>query len=1199
MRISNQHKHHPRQCLFRVLALFFFATLYQVTVRPVLMDVYAQNPKSKQLISLNYPNSTAGVVLKAIEHQTGLRFFYNNNSINLNQKVSIVLKDEPLTVVLDKLLGKAYTYTFEKNLIILTPKSAQAQGKVTIRGTVTDETNAPLPSATILEKGTRNGVTTDANGQYILTVSKKSTVSVSFVGFKTHTFTIKEGVTQYNVKLDPESKEMGEVTVIGYGERNTKNIVGAVATVKGDDIKEIPAASLETLLQGRMAGVEITNASGAPGGGGAIIAIRGYNSMIDQNSLRMNDYGDPLYVIDGVPVQGFTSPVTGTNTMSSIDPSTIESIEVLKDAASAAIYGSRAGRGVILITTKKGREGQAKFSANASYSLSQLPSAPVQTGGKEVRRYLLKSMENVRRPYKDPMTGVYSYPENMLDGYKTAQYGGAYNKFWQDAAIGYKYNPSNPPMASAVQDSLNPLFNNSTNWYEYMFRPARVFNANVQASGGTEKVQYLIGIGFYDEKGIAKGSDFSRMNFITNLTAQPVRNLTIDSRISFSYMGRHRGGNTGGAQIEYLSVDPRQASSLAPASGAILDKMLQSVNGTNEKNENYDIRGSLNLEYQFFEGLKFRTQGSAHVSLQGVNLFQPATITKERLNKSSGELSRTLNLVNENILSYNKSFNGAHNLEVMLGQSFEKTVQNIILAQGLGSISEKIHYIYKGFPQLPPAGFNTDLKVLQNAYTDRLEQALISSFGRIAYNYKYRYLGEFTLRRDGSSVFGSNNKYAVFPAAAIGWGFSEEPFMERVWWLNQGKLRLSWGRSGETYPDPYQAFGLLLPGGEYYGRPTIRINDSNLGGMINRDLRWVLHSQYDVGLDLAFLDYKLKVKLDYYNRRSYGILSSARLPKTIYLYTKQIVNANDAANEGIELELQADIFRPKKEGDFSWRSRFNISHNRNYLVRTFDNKDVGLPNGIAYHMLGRPLYMMWTFVDGGIYGRTDDIPVVYDIDGNKHSHYLATKSYPFGVGMKEIVDLNGDHKSDYLDQLYQGTTLPLASGGWSNEFRYKNFDLTTLFTFTLSRKMINAAKWKSISPNEAGSAPIMMDLKKLKFWEKPGDENIPGVLPMLSYWDDVLLQYHPIVSSNVENVSYIKLKSMTFGYTLPADLAKKIHVGGLRIFLTGENLFTLTNYSGPDPETVPFMGAHDEAGIDNYKAYPLARKLTLGLSINL
>lgn len=1201
MKIKTLKEGSRRHCLQRIVALLFLALTYVLygSENGIGVVAHAQSPESNKPISLNFKNGTVREVFKAIEKQSGLNFFYSNNSVNLNQKVSIVVEKEPLRAVLDKLIGGAYDYTIENGLIILSPKSNKARGKVTIRGTIVDETNQPLPSATILEEGTGNGVASDMDGRYILTVGQNSSVSVSFLGYEKQTFRIKKGQTTYNIQLKPVTTEVDEVTVIGYGQRNTKTLIGAVSTVKGDDIKEIPSASFENLLQGRMAGVEITNSSGAPGGGGAIIAIRGYNSMIDQTGLRMNDYGEPLFVIDGVPVQGFTSPITGTNTMSSIDPSTIESIEVLKDAASAAIYGSRAGRGVILITTKKGRKGEAKFSANASYSISQLPSAPVQTGGKEVRHYLLKAMENMRRPFKDPVTGISTFPSNMLDGYNTAKYGGVYNKFWHDAAIGYKYDPKSPPMANAIQDSLNMLHNNSTNWYEYMFRPARVLNTNLQASGGTEMATYLIGAGIYDEKGISRGSDFTRFNFITNLNAQPIRNLFVDSRITFSFMSRHRGGNTGGHQIEYLNVDPRKSSSLAPAAGPILDKMLAAVNGTNEKNENYDVRGSLNLEYHIMEGLKFRTQGSAHLSIQSVNLFQPSTIVSEKLNKSTGETSRSLNLINENILTYNKSFNNTHNLEMMLGQSFEKTVQNIIQAQGFGSISDKIHYIYKGFPILPPADFKTELKVLQTAHTDLLEKALVSSFARIAYNYKYRYLVEMTIRRDGSSVFGANNKYATFPAVAAGWTFSEEPFMEKAWWLSQGKLRLSWGRSGETYPDPYRAFGLLLPAGEYYGRPMVVPDNTQLGGMINRDLKWVLHNQFDAGLDLSLLNYRLKVKLDYYMRRSYGMLSGAMLPKTIYIYDKQVVNANNASNEGIELEIQGDIFNPVTPDGFSWRTRFNISHNRNFLVSTFNGKDVGRPQGIPSHRLGSPLYMMWTFVDGGIYGKPEDIPVVYDIDGNKHSYYLAGKNYPFGVGMKEIKDLNGDYLSNYLDQLYQGSTLPVATGGWSNEFRYKNFDLTMMCTFSLGRKMINAAKWKSLNPEEAIKYPLMVDLRKMKFWEKPGDENIPGVLPMISFWDKTMMQYDPIMASHVENVSYLKLKVVTLGYTVPQEIAKRLHISGLRVFLTGENLLTLTNYSGTDPETVPFMGSYRVAGIDKYDSYPLARKFTLGLSINL
>lgn len=1076
------------------------------------------------------------------------------------------------------------------------PTSQQPVSK-SITGVVTDEAGEPLAGARLKIGGKVNGVT-DVNGKFSLkNVSDGASVEVSFVGYTPQKFVVKSGTTTYKIKMKSSAKVTDEVTVIGYGERNTKNIIGAVAQVKGDAIKEIPSSSLENLLQGRMAGVEITNSSGAPGGGGAIIAIRGYNSMIDQSSQRLQDYGDPLYVIDGVPVQGFSSPVTGANTLSSIDPATIESIEVLKDAASAAIYGSRAGRGVILITTKKGREGKARFSANVSYSISHLPMAPLQIGGKAVRDYLIKADENLRRPYKDPTAGLSLYPENKIEAVGVSRLGGAYGGPWSRAVAGYTYNPHQPAIANALQDSLNPLYNNSTNWYEYAFRPAQVLNANLQASGGSEKFNYLIGLGVYDEKGIAKGSDFTRVNYITNLSVQPLKNLTVDSRFSISYTGRHRGGSTGGSRIETLAIDPRKVSSLAPGHGSILEDMLKATNMTNERNENYDFRGSFYLNYNFLPGLTFKTSASAHMTLQALNLYQPAAISETKFNTTTGKLDRSLGLTNENLLTYNKSINDTHNIEVLLGQSFEHNVVNNLYAVGLGSVSDKIHYIYKNFPQLPPQGSTTQIRIMQNAFSDRLEQALVSTFGRLAYNYKYRYLAEFTLRRDGSSVFGSNNKYAVFPALALGWSFSEEPFMRRAWWLNHGKFRASWGRSGETYPDPYKAFGLLLPGGEYNGRPSLNVDNSLTGGMINRDLKWVLHDQVDLGVDLSFLDHRLKVKADVYHRRSHGILFPARLPRFLYLYEHQTVNANDAVNRGIEFELQGDIFRPEDPRGFSWRTRFNISHNDNYLLSTFDNRDVGMSSDVPIHMLGRGLYLLYAWVDGPIYATNDEVPITYDTQGRAHKYHLANKMYPFGAGMKRVYDLNADGRADVLDKKLIGTTLPLATGGWANELKYKDFDLSTLVTFTIRRKMINKAKWESLAPKEAASKPVMADFRKLDFWEKPGDERRAGVLPMISLWDDVMMQNKAVFESNVEDVSYFKLKTVTLGYTLPTALSQKLRLSGLRFFLTGENLFTLTNYSGPDPETVPFMGMG--AGIDNYKAYPLARKVTLGMTINL
>lgn len=1161
----------------------------------VTKSIYAQGIDK---ISVEFKENSLVEVFSKIENITSYKFTYNSELLNKKKhKVSKIFKNKSLNEILDFCLENT-NFTFEimdnKNIVI---REKTKRDKYKLWGKVVDEENTPMPGVTIIIEKQKTGFATGIDGNFNGNSStREGMLTLSFIGYKTMKVPFQSG-KEIIVKMQKDISDLGDVTVIAYGERNKRELIGSISSVKGDAIKEIPSSSLANLLQGRMAGVEITNQSGAPGGGGAVIAIRGYNSLIDQNTL-VTRYGEPLYVIDGVPVQGFTSPITGTNTLSSIDPTTIESIEVLKDAASAAIYGSRAGNGVILITTKKGREGNAKFSVNASYSLSLLPESPEQTGGIAARRYALKGLRNMKRPYRDQITGISHFADkDNLPGF--VGFGAVNDHFYTHALRGFRYNPADPrsPINSIVQDSLNPFYNNSTDWYKYAFRPGEVINANIQASGGGEKMNYLIGTGIFNEKGIAYGSDFTRVNFLSNIRVTPIRNMNLDARFQITYMGRHRGQDASSSrsaqQIERLSVDPRSVSSFLPGGGYIEKKLLEVINTQLEKNENYDLRASIALNYEILPGLNIRLNGSVNYGLQMLDVFRPKALSNDKLSTSRGEIFRNLTALNENLLTYKKSFDGGHNIDLIAGLSFEKNRRNTNVAAGYGSASDKVHYIYKGFPEIPSADIKTERKILQNAYTDMEEWALLSYFARAAYNYKQKYLIETTIRQDGSSIFGSNNKYATFPAVALGWAFSEESFVKNnLWWMSYGKIRASWGRSGDTFYDPYRAHGLLIPGGEFLGRPLLSPDNSTYGGMINRDLKWVIHDQYDLGFDIDILDYRYKLKLDYYYRWSTGVLSSSKLPKTLYLYENQWLNANNVSNEGIEFEFQADIIRTH---ELSWRMNINAAHNWNRLIKTFDNRDIGLGNGIAYHMLGRPLYMLYTFEDGKIYGSNNDIPYVYDVKGNKHKLFMARNNYPFDAGMRSMSDLTGDNEIAYNDQVYQGTTLPVVHGGWANEIRYKNFDVSILFTYSLGRHMINSVWMESLDPSRIGSDKpyLLADISKLKFWEKAGDENIEGILPKISPYEMTMAQYESKVSSMVEKVNYIKLKTITIGYNLPKEWSKKVNLSNVRIFATGENLFTITNYSGMDPEVVSI-----NSGIDQYREYPLARKITLGLTIN-
>lgn len=587
------------------------------------------------------------------------------------------------------------------------------------------------------------------------------------------------------IVLEEEVADLDEVTVIAYGERNKRDLISSVSSVKGKDLEEIPASSLETLLQGRMSGVEISNIAGSPGGGGSRVNIRGYNSLM---ITGIND-GSPLYVIDGVPVHSFTSPITGTNLMAELDPSTIESVEVLKDAASAAIYGSRASNGVILITTKKGKSGRAKFSTNISYSHSFLPETPLQIIGHGERKWHILAAKHLREGYYDYTTGKSGIPKSHDEAWGWDK--GAYDFFWKNGQ----------PMETEwvlhqLQDSLNPFYNNATNWWKYVLRTGKITNANLQASGGRENFKYMVGLGWFDEKGIMLGSDFRRINFITNLNITPRKNLHLDARVYMAYTDRSRGnrhtGFGGGAKVEGITVDPLEISSLLPGKGSkVEEELLKRLVGTIEKNVNFNIRGNLTLSYEVIKNLKLTANLGMDYSQAQRNTFEPDYLSFEKLTTSTGEIQGNMMFQTEELINYNFQINNTHNFDFLGGFSYARWTRNVLRGSGRGAPNNDVHYVDDNFPSIIEL-YGTPT-AMQQYRSDFEEKILVSTFGRLTYNYKQKYLTELSIRRDGSSVFGKDVRWATFPAVAVGWAFSEEPFMKNLYWLSFAKLRASWG----------------------------------------------------------------------------------------------------------------------------------------------------------------------------------------------------------------------------------------------------------------------------------------------------------------------------------------------------------------------------------------------------------------------
>ena len=1129
-----------------------------------LMQVHATTYGQAENVSFEQKRMTIDEVFNTITLQLQYDIFYSDDELDIKQVVEIPALRANIEDVLKAVLGERFSYQFISKTIIISPASADPQvnkKSIRLKGFVYDEKKIPMPGVTVQVVGTSVGTVSINNGWFAIDLPiLKGKLKFSFVGYKDQEIEFTEKTDTLHIYMKEDVSNLDEVVVRAYGSQKKREVISAISRVTAEEMKELPTASLVNMLQGRMAGVMVVNQSGAPGSA-QMVAIRGYNSLMTRGASD----GQPLYVIDGVPMHSFVSPVSGTNTMADIDPAMIESVEVLKDAAAASIYGSRAGNGVILITTKKGRAGEAKFSANVSYSASQLMAYPEQVGGRMERIIYLERLKTERSPIYDYTTGKKRWPTSYEDVYEAAY--GTYDGFWLNGHLKQK-------VPDYLQDSLNPYFNNST-WWKYVYKTGKVLNANLQASGGSERMQYMVGAGYYEETGIAINSSYGRYNLSSNLTAKPTKGLDLNVRLYLAYTNKDRDTRNlmSHNRFETITADPGLTSTLLSNSSEVEAEWLRNANAKKDKSDAYRAMGSVYLQYAFLEGLSLTGSASVDFSQSNSNIFSPSwlDVAGWEENRSEGSISRSISVLGNVLLRYNKSFKEKHNLEVLLGMDINKEQYHYINGYGKGGPSDNIYYYNPNINQPVKNHGYLDYEEwvsMTSYYSDFNEKTMLSYFARVGYNYKQRYLVEGTLRRDGSSTFGEDHRWATFPSVAVGWAFSEEPFMRWASWLDWGKLRASYGTSGQIFTDEYLAHGLMSVNNDAFMENNGMIPNT----MISPDLTWEKSEQYDIGLDLDMFDYRLKMKLDYYYKLTSSLIYNVELPGTILLAGARTENAMELANEGIELELEADILRNHA---VLWRTKFNISRNWNRFEKSYDGKD---KDGL---IIGRPTSGLMVYAEDGFYDSDDEVPVNWKIDGSQE--YLGTGVDPMTgmsgmVGRQKLLDLNGDGRIGSEDMYYVGTAQPLAYGGWVNELTWKNFSLNMLFNYALGRSMINMRP-KSIYQTVINVNPADMD-----FWEKPGDD---ADYPSFGYGFEMQ------TDKRVEKVHSVSLKQLTVGYDVAKKVSKKIGFSGIRFFVTMENLFYLSNYSGDNPEVVDVY-----RGIDSGGAYPLPRKYSIGLTLN-
>ena len=1130
-----------------------------------LMQVHATTYGQAENVSFEQKRMTIDQVFNTITLQLQYDIFYSDDELDIKQVVEIPALRANIEDVLKAVLGERFSYQFIGKTIIISPASADPQvnkKSVRLKGFVYDEKKIPMPGVTIQVVGTSVGTVSINNGWFAIDLPiLKGKLKFSFVGYKDQEIEFTEKTDTLHIYMKEDVSNLDEVVVRAYGSQKKREVISAISRVTAEEMKELPTASLVNMLQGRMAGVMVVNQSGAPGSA-QMVAIRGYNSLMTSGASD----GQPLYVIDGVPMHSFVSPVSGTNTMADIDPAMIESVEVLKDAAAASIYGSRAGNGVILITTKKGRAGEAKFSANVSYSAYQLMAYPEQVGGRMERIINLERLKNDRGAMYDYTTRKWSWPTSYEDVYEA--FSGTYDGFWGNGHLQQK-------ISDYLQDSLNPYFNNSTNWWKYVYKTGKILNANLQASGGSERMQYMVGAGYYEETGIAINSSYGRYNLSSNLTAKPTKGLDLNVRLYLAYTNKDRDTRNlmSHNRFEVITADPSSTSTLLSNSSEVEAEWLRNANAKKDKSDAYRAMGSVYLQYAFWKGFSLTGSASVDFSQSNSNIFSPSWLDASSWeeNRSEGSISRSITVLGNVLLRYNKSFKEKHNLEVLLGMDINKEQYHYINGHGRGGPSDNIYYYNPNINQpIKNHGYGDyeNWESMTSYYSDFREKTMLSYFTRVGYNYKQRYLVEGTLRRDGSSTFGEDHRWATFPSVAVGWAFSEEPFMRWASWLDWGKLRASYGTSGQIFTDEYLAHGLMSVDSDAFMENNGMIPNT----MISPDLTWEKSEQYDIGLDLDMFDYRLKMKLDYYYKLTSSLIYNVELPGTILLAGARTENAMELSNEGIELELEADILRNHA---VLWRTKFNISRNWNRFEKSYDGKD---KDGL---IIGRPTSGLMVYAEDGFYDSDDEVPINWKIDGSQE--YLGTSVDPMTgtsgmVGRQKLLDLNGDGRIGTDDMYYVGTAQPLAYGGWVNELTWKNFSLNMLFNYALGRSMINMRP-KSIYQTVINVNPADMD-----FWEKPGDD---ADYPFFGY--DFEMQ----TDKRVEKVHSVSLKQLTVGYDVAKKVSKKIGFSGIRFFVTMENLFYLSNYSGENPEVVDVY-----KGIDSGSAYPLPRKYSIGLTLN-
>lgn len=1054
--------------------------------------------------------------------------------------------------------------------------SLSAQNKV-ITGKITDADNgSPLIGASVKLKGTNKGTATNSNGEFSLSSPETGVLILSNVGYATQEIPVK-GRTVINVALKTDNNNLNEVVVVGYKSVIKRDVSGAVSSINMKDLKDIPAASLLSLLAGKAPGVQAVTRTGLPGGSGGGLVIRGNTSLSDASDV--NGLSNPLYIVDGVPISltdlaGFD--VTQNDFFATLNPNDIESIDILKDAAATAIYGSRGANGVVIIKTKKGHEGQTHFNFSAVQGINFQP--------KKLKVYVGEAeREEKLNLYKQSMTALFG------------------DKAWVDMrngmeVMGYLLPP-------VLTDKNNPAFNNAYDYQDMFYQTGLSNQYNLDMSGGNAKSAFRVGMGYYKEKGILVGFDFSRFTLNASLTNDISKSIHNDLSLRLTYLTRQ------GGQTDNMKSFPTSPTSLPSSLYYKTPDELRMLSGqlgdTYQNNKSYLASVSEGLRLKLAPGLTWDNQVALSANFGHQDYFVPSTAAANALSTSTAASSGDITVNSHSILSYLKK-TGDHELAVLVGTEANREQQTMMNLLGEGGPSDFIQVV-QGYKK-------GDI----NGSSNIVKTNMLSYFGDVSYGYKDRYKIEGVLRRDASSRFGQNNKWATFPSVKSYWIFSDEPWLQSIdKVLSFGKLRVSVGSSGNIDGDPLLQYNSFIPTGnigaginDIYENKLDVASYGGQGGLIsdfnkiaNKALSWSKSTEINYGLDLEFFNHRIYLTTDVYSRYIQGsVFTSVLAP---YMGFNSIrSNLVDLISNGWEMNLTGYLF--PRSNQFQWDWTLNLSRNKT-VVAKLGNGGRDYISGDYAFVEGMPAFQYYTYEYLGPLQDVNDLPV-NPMTGQPLSYYGADaglalkeqgKIFP---GMPLFTDVNGDYKIDGDDygndkKIINGKSPePKIMGGLSTNIKYKNLSLRIQSSFAFGSYIFNTSLQQMLSQyddNIAFFTNALYDLSStVKFWQKPGD-NAYYPMRFITYSDGGSARSFRRSSMFIEKGDYWSIDNVTLSYNLPKTLVQRTGLKGINLYTTVRNAYMWKASANiPDPRMVTKTGYYNGQG------YPISRSMVLGINVN-